>query len=139
MSLEKKRIESKQGAGGAEGAVRSAWCVARWDREQVRGGRGGRYAEDAALRLRRFLEREDGGCCMGRMGRMGRMVMGQGDNGTILWGTMGLWDGTPVLWSHPALRTTHYALRIRRRSVAAHTCAIRPAPRTPHFTGMPIR
>ncbi len=32
---------------------------------------------------------------MGRMGRMGRMIMGQWDEGTILWGTIGLWDGTP--------------------------------------------
>jgi len=31
---------------------------------------------------------------MGRMGRMGPMVMGQGDYGTILCGTMELWDST---------------------------------------------
>ena len=30
---------------------------------------------------------------MGPMGRMGPMVMGQWDEGTFLWGTMGLWDG----------------------------------------------
>ena len=29
---------------------------------------------------------------MGRIGRMGRMIMGQGDKGTVLWGTRGLWD-----------------------------------------------
>ena len=34
---------------------------------------------------------------MGRIGRMGRMIMGQGDKGTVLWRTMGLWDeGTLV-------------------------------------------
>ena len=42
---------------------------------------------------------------MGRMGRMGRMVMGQGDKGTILCGTMGLWDSTPCpVEPHHALR-----------------------------------
>ena len=43
---------------------------------------------------------------MRRMGRMGRMVMGQGDEGTILWGTMGLWDDT----THcpRSQRTTHF-------------------------------
>ena len=48
---------------------------------------------------------------MGRMGRMGRMIMGLWNERTILWGTMGLWDSTPVLRSRHALRTTHYALR----------------------------
>jgi len=32
---------------------------------------------------------------MGRIGRMGPMIMGLWDEGTILWGTMGQWDGTP--------------------------------------------
>jgi hypothetical protein len=57
---------------------------------------------------------------MGRMGRMGRMVMGQWDEGTNLWGTMGQWDSTPpVLWSRPAPRTTHHALS---------PCTLLPAP-----------
>ena len=43
---------------------------------------------------------------MGRMGRMRRMVMGQWDEGTNLWGTMGQWDSTPLSCGaapHPAL------------------------------------
>jgi hypothetical protein len=59
----------------------------------------------------------------GTRGRMGRMVMGQEDKGTVLWGTMEQWDGTqcPVeqprtthhapRTTHHAPRTTHYALR----------------------------
>ena len=43
---------------------------------------------------------------MGRMGRMGRMVMGQWDEGTILWETMGQWDGPQSCGADP-----HYALR----------------------------
>jgi hypothetical protein len=31
---------------------------------------------------------------MGRMGHMGPMVVGQWDEETILWGTMGQWDST---------------------------------------------
>ncbi len=46
---------------------------------------------------------------MGRIGRMGRMIMGRGDERTILWGTMGQWDSTPCPAELP--RTTHYALR----------------------------
>ena len=50
---------------------------------------------------------------MGRIGRMGRMIMGQGDKGTVLWGTMGLWDST----MHHAPRTTHFP-----------SCTLPPAP-----------
>ena len=45
------------------------------------------------------------GCCllldrtMGRIGRIGRMIMGQEDEGTNLWETMGLWDGS----THPGV------------------------------------
>jgi hypothetical protein len=82
---------------------------------------------------------------MGRMGRMGRMVMGLWDEGTIVWGTMGLWDGRVPgsVAAHTraaSTRTTHPG------SVAAHTCAasartitseplappFKPAPRTTH-------
>ena len=53
---------------------------------------------------------------IGRIGRMGPMVMGQWEEGTILWGTMGRGDGT----THPALRTTHYALFLDRVYVLWH-------------------
>ena len=36
---------------------------------------------------------------MGRIGRIGRMIMGQEDEGTNLWETMGLWDGS----THPGV------------------------------------
>jgi len=52
---------------------------------------------------------------MGRMGRMGRMIMGQGDKGTALWGTMGLWDSS-----------TQHALLPRTSPPAP--CYLPPAP-----------
>jgi hypothetical protein len=57
---------------------------------------------------------------MGRIGRMGRMIMGQGDNGTVLWGTMGLWDST----TYHVPRTTHYSLRTSPPAL----CYLHPAP-----------
>ena len=43
---------------------------------------------------------------MRRIGRMGHIVMGRGDEGTVLWGTMGQWDGAMSCGANP-----HYALR----------------------------
>jgi len=52
---------------------------------------------------------------MGRMGRMGRMIMGQWDEGTVLWGTMGQWDGTPA---YHAPRTAPLAQHRKRAAYA---------------------
>jgi len=75
----------------AEGAVRGAWCVVRWP--------GSARCPLCPLcpHFNRVYDPKgqlllDG--TMGRIGRMGRMIMGQGGNGTVLWGTMGLWDST---------------------------------------------
>jgi hypothetical protein len=56
---------------------------------------------------------------MGRMGRMGRMIMGQWDNGTVLWGTMELWDST----THCALRTAHHIPRTTHHAQRTTHCA----------------
>jgi hypothetical protein len=59
---------------------------------------------------------------MGHIGRMGRMVMGLWDEGTILWGTMGLWDGS-ISRSVAARHAPRTAHRASGASLNYHTLA----------------